>query len=167
MLICANFFSVLLTGVLGTVSPPLLLMSTCLFMMVEPKRSTKILVRAGLIFAVWASGSLGFMTRTSFEADKVEVEELPVEAEVDIRADLGYTFMPDLARQCPAMTSNLSMPPWLGLPIRETTSQRTSQKTRIRDQIYEVVTTPETVFMVVLAACLKAGHDVFAFGDDL
>ena len=149
-----------MTCILGTLSPPLVIASSVLFMVleplrnVEPSRKFKIGVRAGLIVAVWFAGGAEIWSNW-------KVEEAPVDSMAAWIRE-GFSYKLD-ACQCPVLSSNLSVPPWQGLPIEETVNPTT----RALDNVYAIVTSPETIFALVLAAFLKASHEVLALENDL
>ena len=152
--------SVLLTCILGTLSPPLVIASSVLFMILEPLRNVqpsrkfKIGVRAGLILSVWFAGGVDVWTRWK------AAEETPVDPMAAWVRE-GFSYMPD-ACQCPVLSHNSSVPPWEGRPIRVTTPT-----TRAMDNVFAIVTSPETILALALTAFLKASHEVLALENDL
>ena len=164
MVICAILrkfsLSVSLTVILGAMSPPLVIGSSVLFMILEPlynrqpSRKFKIGVRAGLILSVWFAGSMDLWSRWK-AAEETRLD--PMAAWVRE----GFSYMPD-ACQCPVLSHNSSVPPWEGRPIRVTTPT-----TRAVDNILAIVTSPETIFALALTAFLKASHEVLALENDL
>ena len=145
---------------MGTLSPPLVIASSVLFMILEPLRNVqpsrkfKIGVRAGLIISVWFAGGVDLWSRWKAE------EETPVDSMAAWMRE-GFSYKPD-ACQCPVLSHNLSVPPWEGLPIKVTTPT-----TRAMDNVYAIVTSPETILALALTAFLKASHEVLALENDL
>ena len=121
---------------------------------VQPSRKFKIGVRAGLILSVWFAGGVDVWTRWK------AAEETPVDPMAAWVRE-GFSYMPD-ACQCPVLSHNSSVPPWEGRPIRVTTPT-----TRAMDNVFAIVTSPETILALALTAFLKASQEMLALENDL
>ncbi len=130
--------------VLGGVSPMGLLFSSCCFMVLQPRRGVKIVVRAMLAAGAWLLSGSG-------------PADLDVAVAPATWAD--FTPLPDF-NQCPVLTSNLSSASsWAMLPMDN--RQRNPFEAGLAAQVLEVAAKPETIMCLLVAAALKATHDLW------
>ena len=132
---------------LGSVSPTCLLASSCAFMVWQPRRSVKVWVRAMLTAGAWLLSGGG--------PANLESEETTV-------AWADFTPLPDLSCQCPVLSSNLSSAsPWAMVPLDNSSWRTMPLEAGFGGQLLGMATKPETIVCVVLAAFMKATHDIY------